>query len=412
MEKTFSFGAVKRRLESLWARTGTISVSDVANSFFLVRFSDDSDYQRAAFGGPWKIYDYYFSVARWSPSFNEEEPIKSILTWVRLPKLPIHFFNRLAVTRIGNCIGKTVKLDLATSEGARARYARVCVEVDLSKPLLGKYLLEDKTYYVEYESLENICVSCGIYGHKLDACVPPIIPAQEGATPETELTFPETQEVEKATGEWMIVTRKSRGRPKKDPMGSDKVSASGSRFRILHREAPASSVEPPKNNSSSEPSDVDSIIAEHAAQLSQILKQASQPKGNPTDAKAALAKTPKSRKPLADMTNRAIPQPPTTPREGEPASKEGAQGSLFSVPITYTNPIFQGVADKSIKTKVVKPSKKNEKKGSSSSVRSVDKLKTTAKGAGKPTRSFMSKKPQVVVEAESVPKTGKPPDQA
>ncbi|CAN1759808.1 hypothetical protein LINPERHAP1_LOCUS7284 [Linum perenne] len=372
MEKTFSFGAVKRRLESLWARTGTISVSDVANSFFLVRFSDDSDYQRAAFGGPWKM----------------------------------------AVTRIGNCIGKTVKLDLATSEGARARYARVCVEVDLSKPLLGKYLLEDKTYYVEYESLENICVSCGIYGHKLDACVPPIIPAQEGATPETELTFPETQEVEKATGEWMIVTRKSRGRPKKDPMGSDKVSASGSRFRILHREAPASSVEPPKNNSSSEPSDVDSIIAEHAAQLSQILKQASQPKGNPTDAKAALAKTPKSRKPLADMTNRAIPQPPTTPREGEPASKEGAQGSLFSVPITYTNPIFQGVADKSIKTKVVKPSKKNEKKGSSSSVRSVDKLKTTAKGAGKPTRSFMSKKPQVVVEAESVPKTGKPPDQA
>ncbi|CAN1149247.1 hypothetical protein LINPERHAP2_LOCUS16918 [Linum perenne] len=31
-----------------------------------------------------------------------------------------------------------VKLDLATSEGARARYVWVCVEVDLSKPLLGR----------------------------------------------------------------------------------------------------------------------------------------------------------------------------------------------------------------------------------------------------------------------------------
>ncbi|CAN1164602.1 hypothetical protein LINPERHAP2_LOCUS25661 [Linum perenne] len=121
MEKMFSFGTVQRRLESIWARTETISVSDVANSFFLVRFSDDSYYQRAAFGGPWKI----------------------------------------AVTRIGNCIGRTVKLDLATSEGARAHYAQVCVGVDLSKPLLGKYLLEDKTYYVEYESLENICFSWG-----------------------------------------------------------------------------------------------------------------------------------------------------------------------------------------------------------------------------------------------------------
>ncbi|CAN1136189.1 hypothetical protein LINPERPRIM_LOCUS20946 [Linum perenne] len=230
IEKKFSFRTVKRKLESIWARIGTISFSDVANSFFLVRFSDDSDYQRAAFGGPWKIFDYYFSVARWTPSFNEEEPIRSIHTWVCLPKLPIHYFNRLAVTHIGNCIGRTVKLDLATSEEAHVCYARVCVEVDISKPLLGKYLLEDKTYYVEYESLENICFSCGIYGHMLDACVPPTTPVQEGVTAEKDMNPPESQEGEKATGEWMTVTQKSRGRPKKDPKGPTQDAASGSRF--------------------------------------------------------------------------------------------------------------------------------------------------------------------------------------
>ncbi|CAN1293269.1 hypothetical protein LINPERPRIM_LOCUS21962 [Linum perenne] len=47
----------------------------MANNFFLVRFSDSTDYQRAAFEGSWKIYDYYISVSRWSPSFNEEELI-------------------------------------------------------------------------------------------------------------------------------------------------------------------------------------------------------------------------------------------------------------------------------------------------------------------------------------------------
>ncbi|CAN1155980.1 hypothetical protein LINPERHAP2_LOCUS20677 [Linum perenne] len=153
------------RLEPLWARNGNIQVSNVANSFFLVRFTEAEDYRRAAFEGrPWKICDYYFSVARWTPSFNEDEPLKMILTWVRLPKLPIHFFNQLAVTRIGNFIGKTVKTGLATSEGARARYARVCVEIDITKPLLGKYMIEDRTYLVEYESLENICRVCGFYG--------------------------------------------------------------------------------------------------------------------------------------------------------------------------------------------------------------------------------------------------------
>ncbi|CAN1788457.1 hypothetical protein LINPERHAP1_LOCUS18057 [Linum perenne] len=142
----------------------------MANDFFLVRFSDADDYQLAAFDGPWKIFDYYILVSRWSPLFNENEPVRKILTWIHLPKLPIHYFNQLAVTRIGNYIGKTVRLDLATAEGARARYARVCVEVDLTKPLLGKYIIDDRVLHIEYESLENICFDCGTYGHKVDRC--------------------------------------------------------------------------------------------------------------------------------------------------------------------------------------------------------------------------------------------------
>ncbi|CAN1800487.1 hypothetical protein LINPERHAP1_LOCUS22551 [Linum perenne] len=117
----------------------------MSNSFFLVRFSNEDDYQRAAFECPWKIFDYYITVAWWTPDFNEEAPIRKILTWVRLPKLPIQYFNYKAVERIGNHIGKTIHLDLATEEGARARYARVCVEVDLARPLLGKYIIEDRS---------------------------------------------------------------------------------------------------------------------------------------------------------------------------------------------------------------------------------------------------------------------------
>ncbi|CAN1762612.1 hypothetical protein LINPERHAP1_LOCUS8451 [Linum perenne] len=203
--KTFAFPTIKCRLENLWARKGHIQVSDVSNAFFLVRFADPEDYHNATFGGPWKIYDSYFSVARWSPSFNEEEPIRKILTWVRLPKLPIHYFNQLAVTRIGNHIGRTVRLDLATAEGARARYARVCVEVDLTKPLLGKYMIEDMTFYVEYESLDYICFGCGIYSHRIDGCLSalPKAPEEELAT---EDIIPHTNgETGRDTGEWMTV---------------------------------------------------------------------------------------------------------------------------------------------------------------------------------------------------------------
>ncbi|CAN1800856.1 hypothetical protein LINPERHAP1_LOCUS22716 [Linum perenne] len=48
-------------------------------------------------------------------------------------------------------------MDLPTAEGAKARYAPVCVEIDLSKPLLGKYMISDRVFYIEYESIENFC---------------------------------------------------------------------------------------------------------------------------------------------------------------------------------------------------------------------------------------------------------------
>ncbi|CAN1133326.1 hypothetical protein LINPERPRIM_LOCUS30577 [Linum perenne] len=100
-------------------------------------------------------YDYYISMGRWTLEFNKEEPLKNILMWVRLLNRPIHFFNQLAVTRIGNFIGKTVRLGLVTAEGARVRY-----------------VIENRTFLVGYESLENICASCGFYGHKSDGFNP------------------------------------------------------------------------------------------------------------------------------------------------------------------------------------------------------------------------------------------------
>ncbi|CAN1132975.1 hypothetical protein LINPERHAP2_LOCUS7379 [Linum perenne] len=233
LEKTFSFLTVKRRLESLWAKSGRIQVCDLANNFFLVRFSEAVDYHRAAFDGPWKIYDYYLAVSRWNPSFNEEEPIKKILTWVRLPKLPIHYFNQVAVSMIGNFIGRTVRLDLATSKGARARYARLCVEVDLSKPLLGKYIIEDRVHLIEYESLEDICFGCGFYGHKLGSCTLNLTdPPPEKIGIETAIPVePPTSEA--TEGSWMTVQRRQKKKGPKSTPVETKSKNSGSRFEIL-----------------------------------------------------------------------------------------------------------------------------------------------------------------------------------
>ncbi|CAN1162573.1 hypothetical protein LINPERHAP2_LOCUS24578 [Linum perenne] len=338
LERSFSYPVIKRRLESLWARNGHIQVSDMSNAIFLVRFSDGGggggDYQRAAFGGPWKIFDYYITVARWTTSFNEKAPIQKILTWVRLPKLPIHYFNPTAVERIRNHIGRTIKLDLATAEGAWARYARVCVEVDLSKPLLGKYMVDDRIMYIEYESLDKICYSCGMYGHKLDSC-PLNSPHDTDIPTETEPEPLPEKEVEGDSGSWMTVTRRIK-KNSKQPIGTPKEAVgSRSRFSVLSQDkAPAASSqgaptskEQPKQNSA--PS---SVFSGHADRLSRVLK-------------AVMGQE--------STTNKQSTKPPASPRKALqviPNSELNAQvlgnpdqqpSNLVSVPVTLVMSDFK-----------------------------------------------------------------------
>ncbi|CAN0899948.1 hypothetical protein LINGRAHAP2_LOCUS20561 [Linum grandiflorum] len=54
--------------------------------------------------------------------------------------------------------------------GARGKFARICVEVDLSKPLLPTYKVEGVKYFIEYEGLHEICIACGFYGALVHRC--------------------------------------------------------------------------------------------------------------------------------------------------------------------------------------------------------------------------------------------------
>ncbi|CAN1826362.1 hypothetical protein LINPERHAP1_LOCUS31507 [Linum perenne] len=410
LERSFSFGAVKRRLESLWAKNGSIQVTDAANSFFLVRFADHDDYKRAAFGGPWKIYDFYFSAARWTPEFNEEAPLKTILTWVRLPRLPIHYFNHLAVTRIGNYIGKTVRIDLATTEGARARYARVCVEVDVSKPLLGKYMIEDRTFLVEYESLENICASCGFYGHKHDSC----LTLSTISSPTPQKKSDEHVGCAGDVGDWMVVQRRNKNKNRKENKESSKSVQSGSRFDILPNEADT----PPQTCSEEvavigvKEKEVDPITADLAASLAATLGNAHQLQTVPGTSSGKGKSKSAPGLPLVDITNGGKKKNLVADGPNDDMTGKVKAIGLVDVPVMFSNPTFQGSVKVATTPKVKKQVPQRDKV-SAIRVRPARVEKGGPKD-GKQVRSFTSR-PGPSKENSSAGgavKAGEPPDRS
>lgn len=75
------------------------------------------------------------------------------------------FCNKDVLFALASSIGIVVKIDINTRLVTRAGFARVCIEVDITKPFVARFCLDDKWFSVEYEGIHTICFACGMYGH-------------------------------------------------------------------------------------------------------------------------------------------------------------------------------------------------------------------------------------------------------
>lgn len=70
----------------------------------------------------------------------------------------------------GNRIGRTLKVDNITLIASRGKFARVCVRIDLLKPLRSRFRLHGKPWRIQYEGFLDICFHCHQYGHRSISC--------------------------------------------------------------------------------------------------------------------------------------------------------------------------------------------------------------------------------------------------
>lgn len=85
----------------------------------------------------------------------------------------MEYYDESVLWALAFAVGKPVKIDLRTVEASRGRFARVCVEVSLDVPVVGRVWLCNHWYRVEYEGLHLLCKKCGCFGHVRRICNQP-----------------------------------------------------------------------------------------------------------------------------------------------------------------------------------------------------------------------------------------------
>lgn len=174
----------------LWKPKGDLDILDSGHEFLLFRFDLEEDLEVVLSKGSWIIQDHYLTVRKWHLEFVSFLAIvESTLAWVRFPSLSIVYYDVSALRTLARCIGTPIKIDSNTALATLGKFAKVCMDIDLTKPLIGQFMLDGKWQKVKYKFLHVLCYHCGCYSHTSKSCAIKIQKLKETIAKQMGLSF-------------------------------------------------------------------------------------------------------------------------------------------------------------------------------------------------------------------------------
>ena len=130
-------------IRSHWTTKGEIHLHLGSKGFFTIVFTSLEDKNRVFEGGPYFYAAAGLYMRSWMMNFVLEcETFTSIPVWIRLYSLPLDYWLLESLKAIGNKLGHFLKISEETLKGKYTSFARICVEIDLSRALLEVIILE------------------------------------------------------------------------------------------------------------------------------------------------------------------------------------------------------------------------------------------------------------------------------
>ncbi|MBA0652621.1 hypothetical protein Goklo_019868 [Gossypium klotzschianum] len=109
---------------------------DLGYDFFFAKLENDKDYEQVIKGGLWFNGGRFLAMRKRAPNFKAlEATFDFVAMWVRLHELPIEYYNPNIFTKIVWSLGVPLWTDSFTMSSERGKFTRLCMQVDLNKPL-------------------------------------------------------------------------------------------------------------------------------------------------------------------------------------------------------------------------------------------------------------------------------------
>ncbi|KAK6773645.1 hypothetical protein RDI58_028883 [Solanum bulbocastanum] len=133
------------------------------DGYFLVRFANMDDRNEVLYSGPHFLNNRPIIVKIWSPEFDfNKEVLQTVPISVKYPNLPLSCWSVDSLSRISSGLGEPLYADECTTKVDRISFARVLIEMDVSRELPRNLKVKDPNgrvfeQVVQYEWVLEYC---------------------------------------------------------------------------------------------------------------------------------------------------------------------------------------------------------------------------------------------------------------
>ncbi|XVF69937.1 hypothetical protein PTKIN_Ptkin11bG0121000 [Pterospermum kingtungense] len=170
-KRSFNKDALMGMLKQIWKLIKPVDIVCLEENFFLLKFSLAAEMNRVLDGSPWAFDKQLIMLKEFNDKLKPSEYMFNTASfWVRVYELPLGLRNQENAVRIGNKIGVLKVVDASLEQGGWARFLRIRVEVDVTRPLRRAVKIvgtNGKEIWgrLSYERLPSFCYECGMLGH-------------------------------------------------------------------------------------------------------------------------------------------------------------------------------------------------------------------------------------------------------
>lgn len=150
------------RLQKLWKVNGPWHLTSLGRGFYEFFFNTPDDMKTVWAAGTVSLKPGLLRLFEWKKDFNMHTQQQThTQVWVHLWELPQEYWMERTLYEITGAVGTPLLIDNVTRHRLYGHYARILVDLDLSKDLFYEIMVEREGFAfplaIEYEGLPGFC---------------------------------------------------------------------------------------------------------------------------------------------------------------------------------------------------------------------------------------------------------------